>query len=1700
MSDIILAEGSAPNTPNAGQLDLYAGVDQRLHQINSAGVNKKYAFTTEAWLKNSKIISVAVDGSGDFTSIAAACASITDASVTNTYVVQVGPGTFTEPLITVPSYVFVMGATIYGTTVQPDTANHNIFDLINPNVEVSFLTVQNAGTGYAAFNCKNCGNYTQLHKVSIYDCDIGVDFAATTADSYVYVEYVDFNGAYTNAIKTVSADGYVAQINSENIYFYPTSASVQLLVEGSTSLLHMQLGGMEGVGSDIGVQLSYGAQARIHSFYFLNSSTAIFVDSTGTNPNLLADSLNFVNCNLNLNIENATAIGNFVGFSEINKTIINPVSAFFIIGTDPHILTVRKKDGNFSSIAAACAYITGSSPTNTFIIDVGAGEFIEPEINIPPYTSIRGSTINGTIVKPDSGDHNIFNMPIKTELSFLSIQDAGLGYCAVSCLDCGNFAQLHKVSIYNCDIGIYLASYLEDSNLYVEYVDINGTYSYAIWLVSQNGYIANLGCENFYTFPEDGCINQIKVDGTKAELEIICGIINGIGTEVGVLVTNGGSADLYSSCYRNFALAVHLDTIGTTPSLRMSSVDFEGNTQNFNIENSTATGFFTGYTEFSKYYINPSSSFFVNDKNLNMVRVAHKGGDFTDISSALSAITTANFNNQYVIQVDAGDFYISSSIIMKPYVHVKGSGKYETNIIVSVNTISIITACKDSSISNVCLKGATGSGGKAITYSGDAVSDDFFKIESCRFYDCETLVYIRDTVGKAYFYLNDCHVYGTYTTGVDVSASTNHTEAYFLHFLVFSNINPVTFYKITGTTAIVGTSLTSCIPTGTPLAGSAIEISNGAFFKASNCEFGGFANAVNALNYGVGSTLQINSTLLSNFTNYDVLISHPSTSGFFNGSADHTKVSVNNSASFHMNYSNAVAGIVILKDILQGDSSDKLLNISEMIREISPIGLVYGGLLIQNTGLSVTVSSGWGYLLVPDASVLGFYTTKATWDTTTLNLNNSQEQWVYVDNTFSVKVSNSKPDSEQNINIVHAYTEGAVISYIEYIPRIALHTSNKLSDTFRNALGPIYQSGSLVTENGTRKLNITSGTYYYGALQITPSAGTAFTWREYHRASGGGWNSSLQSTIDNAYYDDGSGTLASITPSGFSKASLYTAGEGTNTSYLLVYPQAVHASLSAAETGANPSAPSFFDEAVTQVSSIIVQQGATHLSEIIDIRPKIGFSAQAVAGTSDHRNLSYLTTGDSGHTQFLMTDGSKAMTAPLNMGTQNISNAGTINLVTITAHEARHLPTGSDPLATAAPTTNLTSITLNAVGSANSLSKSDHSHAITVGVVSGQAPDQTSASGVSASLSRSDHIHNIPTAAGVTLDSTSTNTQGNAVTFARSNHTHAITSAAPISQTPDQINAVGSSAGFSKADHVHNIVTAAPLANLTSTTTNAQGSASGFSRSDHSHAISTGVVSTQTSDQTNAAGNSVNLAKADHVHNIPTSTPNSLLVGGINAQGSASGFSKSDHTHGIAVGTPVNVGAANSNGSVNTFVYSDHVHAGMVSLTGDVTANGVGSVAATVARIRGVLVSATAPTNGQALIYNSSTSNWEPSALTASSTEASSNTLASTNSNSYVSLISLGTLAAGTYFISFTGDFYVSNSNREVEITLYSAGAQVTKFLRNMYFSVSSQEYCGATSGILTLVSSSTVEIRWLVTGGNTVYSENRTVTALKIG
>ena len=102
--------------------------------------------------------------------------------------------------------------------------------------------------------------------------------------------------------------------------------------------------------------------------------------------------------------------------------------------------------------------------------------------------------------------------------------------------------------------------------------------------------------------------------------------------------------------------------------------------------------------------------------------------------------------------------------------------------------------------------------------------------------------------------------------------------------------------------------------------------------------------------------------------NQDLVIAHPDTIGEFEGSCDSSKIIINPNSDvavvFSDNGSNGI-GEVIVQSLLQGNNYSKLVNLSEMVRVGTTMGLISGGVLTAGTGLNLNVGAGNGFIVAP---------------------------------------------------------------------------------------------------------------------------------------------------------------------------------------------------------------------------------------------------------------------------------------------------------------------------------------------------------------------------------------------------------------------------------------------------------------------------------------------------------------------------------------------------------------------------------------------------------------------------------------------------------------------------------------------------------------------------------------------------------------
>lgn len=156
-----------------------------------------------------RVIWVADDGTGDFTSLSAALASITDNSITNPYLIRIAPGTYTETeTIDVPEYVRVLGSGRTVTTIRCNsgcaTLSGQPAGLLNlrPNTEIGDLTVENRSPGDQVIAILVSGEGT----IRLIDLDIDVG----TADSATGLASIDATGLEVSGVEIVAEGAFVS--------------------------------------------------------------------------------------------------------------------------------------------------------------------------------------------------------------------------------------------------------------------------------------------------------------------------------------------------------------------------------------------------------------------------------------------------------------------------------------------------------------------------------------------------------------------------------------------------------------------------------------------------------------------------------------------------------------------------------------------------------------------------------------------------------------------------------------------------------------------------------------------------------------------------------------------------------------------------------------------------------------------------------------------------------------------------------------------------------------------------------------------------------------------------------------------------------------------------------------------------------------------------------------------------------------------------------------------------------------------------------------------------------------------------------------------------------------------------------------------------------------------------------------------------
>jgi hypothetical protein len=369
----------------------------------------------------------------------------------------------------------------------------------------------------------------------------------------------------------------------------------------------------------------------------------------------------------------ATEVSNHVGNSDPHTQYLKESDNLLINPKTIKVKTSNAGTGEFTSIAAAITYIATQSPsiTNRFTIEVGSGTFTEPllDLSLVPYTSIKGMSINTTIIEPDSSLHHIMILGVYNEVSFLMLQNAGAGYAGIAMEDTGSYGLAHKVLIQDCDIGILVTATTVDTDFYGEYVDIEGTFSYGVRIVAETSALAYCAVIDYYANP---IANSTGVHVQGPYSTFIATVLEHYGpaTGTGIHTEDGAFVEISAATIEGMSEAIHSPNIGAGSIIRVLGSRLEDNTTDLLIEHASTTGSFQGVSSHAKVSnISPTFHWLFLDVDDGETEIrgdlstTYDDGTHTDLSTLIRASSTSGVISGGVISVNSGlDVDIASGV------------------------------------------------------------------------------------------------------------------------------------------------------------------------------------------------------------------------------------------------------------------------------------------------------------------------------------------------------------------------------------------------------------------------------------------------------------------------------------------------------------------------------------------------------------------------------------------------------------------------------------------------------------------------------------------------------------------------------------------------------------------------------------------------------------------------------------------------------------------------------------------------------------------------------------------------------------------------------------------------------------------------------------------------------------------------------
>jgi len=298
-------------------------------------------------------------------------------------------------------------------------------------------------------------------------------------------------------------------------------------------------------------------------------------------------------------------------------------------------------------------------------------------------------------------------------------------------------------------------------------------------------------------------------------------------------------------------------------------------------------------------------------------------------------------------------------------------------------------------------------------------------------------------------------------------------------------------------------------------------------------------------------------------------------------------------------------------------------------------GVVAGGMITDDTDGTITISAGNGLIRATDSDTAEIMF--INWSSeagANVALTDGSMNYIYIEYNAGTPqaVASTTKRTQFNTNILlgtvhrNGTTLHITANTVQHVGDHALQMIRRLADT--NPFARV--SGGMISETGTRNIAVTSGSWWEGVTSFTTAAfdsSGADTFIYYYQDGIGGFTAvTAQSQIDNTQYDDGTGTLATLSNNRYNVSWVYIGQDGE----MYVLYGSSSGSLTVAQDEKAPSAlpPHFAENHARLVGKVITIKSASTFTSI-----ESAFTSEFTPSVAtDHGSLIGL--ADDDHTQY----------------------------------------------------------------------------------------------------------------------------------------------------------------------------------------------------------------------------------------------------------------------------------------------------------------------------------------------------------------------------------------------------------------------------------------------------------------------------------